>query len=164
VWWSSSSSSSEKKRLLLLLLLHAKTTETKNDDNTTNDDGKMTVTQNRTNVGLAQMRKTKQTTLVPSFPMSGKRKKDENISPRTNNPPTTNIAVKTGATTDAYAIRELWGCNWAGDDDSDDEYPFDDSGEEQKLLKKRASQPRQLLATTTIIGAKTAGTSLLRRN
>ena len=127
-------------RVAQTTMLDAKTTETKNDDNynnnndhnTTNDDGKMTVTQNRTNVGLAQMRKTKQTTLVPSFPMSGKRKKDENISPRTNNPPTTNIAVKTGATTDAHAIRELWGCNWAGDDDSDDEYPFDDSKEKKK--------------------------------
>ena len=125
-------------RVAQTTMLDAKTTETKNDDNTTNDDGKMTVTQNRTNVGLAQMRKTKQTTLVPSFPMPRKRKKDENISPRTNNPPTANIAVKTGATTDAYAIRELWGCNWAGDDDSDDEYPFDDSGEEQKLLKKKS--------------------------
>ena len=70
--------------------------------------------------------------------MPRKRKKDENISPRTNNTPTANIAVKTGATTDAYAIRELWGCNWAGDEDSDDEYPFDDSGEEQKLLKKKS--------------------------
>ena len=127
-------------RVAQTTMLNAKTTETKNDDNynnnndhnTTNDDGKMTVTQNRTNVGLAQMRKTKQTTLVPSFPMSGKRKKDENISPRTNNPPTTNIAVKTGATTDAHAIRELWGCNWAGDNDSDDEYPFDDSKEKKK--------------------------------
>ena len=127
-------------RVAQTTMLDAKTTETKNDDNynnnndhnTTNDDGKMTVTQNRTNVGLAQMRKTKQTTLVPSFPMSGKRKKDENISPRTNNPPTTNIAVKTGATTDAHAIRELWGCNWAGDNDSDDEYPFDDSKEKKK--------------------------------
>ena len=127
-------------RVAQTTMLDAKTTETKNDDNynnnndhnTTNDDGKMTVTQNRTNVGLAQMRKTKQTTLVPSFPMPRKRKKDENISPRTNNPPTTNIAVKTGATTDAHAIRELWGCNWAGDDDSDDEYPFDDSKEKKK--------------------------------
>ena len=121
----------------------------------------MTVTQNRTNVGLAQMRKTKQTTLVPSFPMSGKRKKDENISPRTNNPPTTNIAVKTGATTDAHAIRELWGCNWAGDDDSDDEYPFDDSKEKKE--KSLTATLQLLAATTTIIGAKTAGTLLLRR-
>ena len=70
-------------RVAQTTMLDAKTTETKNDDNynnnndhnTTNDDGKMTVTQNRTNVGLAQMRKTKQTTLVPSFPMSGKRKR-----------------------------------------------------------------------------------------
>ena len=36
------------------------------------------------------------------------------------------------APTDAHAIRELWGCNWAGDDDSDDEYPFDDSKEKKK--------------------------------
>jgi hypothetical protein len=63
------------------------------------------------------MRKTKQTTLAQSsFPTPKRNKNEKNISPRTtekNDPPTT--------TNTASAIRDLWGCNWAGGDDDDDD-------------------------------------------
>ena len=109
-------------------------TKRKNDDfdkdnrnkNKTNDNGDMTITQKRTDVGLAQMRKTKQTTLVPSsFPSPKRKKNEKNITPRTtekkSNPTATTITgAETGVNT-AAALRELWGCNWAGgDDDGDD--------------------------------------------
>jgi hypothetical protein len=109
-------------------------TKRKNDDfdkdnrnkNKTNDNGDMIITQKRTDVGLAQMRKTKQTTLVPSsFPSPKRKKNEKNITPRTtekkSNPTATTITgAETGVNT-AAALRELWGCNWAGgDDDGDD--------------------------------------------
>jgi hypothetical protein len=72
------------------------------------------------------MRKTKQTTLVPSsFPSPKRKKNEKNITPRTtekkSNPTATTITgAETGVNT-AAALRELWGCNWAGgDDDGDD--------------------------------------------
>ena len=99
-----------------------------NNNNTTNDDGKMTITQKRTEAGLAQIRKTKQTTLAQSsFPTPKRNKNEKNISPRTtekNDPPTTTNTTANITKTEinaASALRDLWGCNWAGGDDDDDD-------------------------------------------
>ena len=103
-------------------------TKRKNDDfdkdnrnnNKTNDNGDMTITQKRTDVGLAQMRKTKQTTLVPSsFPSPKRKKNEKNISPRTtekkSNPTATTV---TGAETDGngQSLAPAFFC----DDDNND--------------------------------------------
>jgi len=78
----------------------------------------MTISQNRSDTGLAQMRKTKQTTLVSSFPAfespAGKRLKENEVDKRND--------TISPQTYDKAAIRELWGCNWdaADDDDNDD--------------------------------------------
>ena len=74
----------------------------------------MTISQNRSDTGLAQMRKTKQTTLVSSFPAfespAGKRLKENEVDKRND--------TISPQTYDKAAIRELWGCNWdAADDD-----------------------------------------------
>jgi len=131
-------------RVAKIMSVDAKKTKRKNDDddddddtttnnndnnnNTTNDDGKMTITQKRTEAGLAQMRKTKQTTLAQSsFPTPKRNKNEKNISPRTtekNDPPTTTNTTANITKTEinaASALRDLWGCNWAGGDDDDDD-------------------------------------------
>ena len=117
-------------RVAKIMSVDAKKTKRKNDDddgdnNNTNDDGKMTITQKRTEAGLAQMRKTKQTTLAQSsFPTPKRNRNEKNISPRTtekNDPPTTTNITKTEINA-ASALRDLWGCNWAGgDDDGNDD-------------------------------------------